>query len=57
VIEVKLPELVKRAGGAARFAWDKFFFAEQHDPRTQKAQEREVRRFVGWAEGQGSIWR
>ena len=32
-----LPELVERAGGAARFAWDEFFYAEHHNPHTQKA--------------------
>jgi hypothetical protein len=32
-----LPELVERAGGAARFAWEDFFFAEDHSPHTQPA--------------------
>ena len=32
-----LPELVERAGGAARFAWEEFFYAEQHNRHTQKA--------------------
>ena len=48
----ELPSLVERARGAARFAWDEFFYAEHHNP-TQKAYERAVRRFSGWAEGQG----
>src|SRR6478752_8455306 len=48
-----LPELVERAGGAARFAWEEFFYAEHHNPHTQRAYERAVRRFLGWAEGQG----
>ncbi len=48
-----LPVLVERAGGAARFAWDEFFYAEHHNPHTQKAYQRAVRRFLGWAEGQG----
>ena len=48
-----LPELVERAGGAARFAWDEFFYAEHHNPNTQKAYERAVRLFLSWAEGQG----
>ena len=48
-----LPELVERAGGAARFAWEEFFYAEHHNPHTQKAYQRAVRRFLGWAEGQG----
>lgn len=48
-----LPLLVERAGGAARFAWDEYFFAEHPNPHTQKAYLRAVRRFLGWAEGQG----
>ncbi len=48
-----VPELVERAGGAARFAWEEFFFAEHHNPHTQKAYESAVRRFLAWAEGQG----
>ena len=32
-----LPGLVERAGGAARFAWEEFFYAEHHNPHTQKA--------------------
>jgi integrase/recombinase XerD len=41
-----LPELVKPAGGAARFAWEEFFFAEHHNPHTQRAYESAVRRFL-----------
>ena len=48
-----LPMLVERAGGAARFAWDEFFYAEHRNPHTQKAYQRAVRRFLAWAEGQG----
>src|SRR5947199_9240376 len=48
-----LPELVERAGGAARFAWDEFFYAEHHNPHTQKAYMAAVKRFLAWAEGQG----
>jgi site-specific recombinase XerD len=48
-----LPVLVERAGGAARFAWEEFFYAEHHNPHTQRAYERAVRRFLAWAEGQG----
>ncbi len=44
VIETKLPELVERAGGAARFAWEEFFFAEHHNPHTQYAYESAARR-------------
>jgi integrase/recombinase XerD len=48
-----LPVLVERAGGAARFAWDEFFYAEHHNPHTQAAYQRAVRGFLAWAEGQG----
>ncbi|QEH39245.1 Tyrosine recombinase XerC (plasmid) [Aquisphaera giovannonii] len=48
-----LPSLVERAGAAARFAWDEFFYAEHHNPHTQKAYQRAVRRFLAWCEGQG----
>ena len=46
VVESKLPKLVERAGGAARFAWEEFFFAEHHNPHTQRAHESAVRRFL-----------
>lgn len=48
-----LPVLVEHAGPAARFAWDEFFFAEHHNPHTQKAYMAAVRRFLSWCEGQG----
>jgi integrase/recombinase XerD len=32
-----LPELVERGGGAARFAWEEFFYAEHHNRHTQRA--------------------
>lgn len=48
-----LPALVERSGGAARFAWDEFFYAEHHNVHTQKAYMREVRRFLAWADEQG----
>ncbi len=50
-IETTLPVLVERAGGAARFAWDEFFYAEHHNARTQKAYMAAVNRFLGWCEG------
>jgi len=50
---VILPALIERAGGAARFAWDEFFYAEHHNPHTQSAYMRAVKRFLLWAEGQG----
>lgn len=48
-----LPLLVERAGGAARFAWDEYFYAEHHNPHTQKAYMAAVKRFLAWCEGQG----
>ena len=48
-----LPVLVEHAGPAARFAWDEFFYAEHHNPHTQKAYMAAVKRFLAWAEGQG----
>jgi hypothetical protein len=48
-----LPELVGRAGGAARFAWEEFFFAEHHNPHTQRAYQSAVRRFLSWCEEEG----
>src|ERR1700722_14876744 len=48
-----LPELVERAGGAACFAWEEFFYAEHHNPHTQKAYLAAVKRFLAWAEGEG----
>jgi integrase/recombinase XerD len=48
-----LPVLVEHAGPAARFAWDEFFYAEHHNPHTQKAYMAAVKRFLGWCEGQG----
>src|SRR3954451_5580688 len=51
--QASLPVLVVRAGGAARFAWEEYFYAEHHNSHTQKAYLRAVRRFLGWCEGQG----
>ncbi len=48
-----LPVLVERAGAAGRFAWDEFFYAEHHNPHTQAAYMRAVKRFLAWADGQG----
>jgi integrase/recombinase XerD len=53
IIPAALPELVERAGGAARFAWDEFFYAEHHNPHTQKAYQSAVRRFLAWCKGEG----
>jgi integrase/recombinase XerD len=48
-----LPVLVENAGPAARFAWDEFFYAEHHNPHTQKAYMAAVKRFLSWCDGQG----
>jgi site-specific recombinase XerD len=48
-----LPALVERAGPAGRFAWEEFFYAEHHNPHTQKAYMAAVKRFLAWADGQG----
>ena len=48
-----LPPAVERAGGAARFACDEFFYAEHHNPHTQKAYMAAVKLFLGWCEGRG----
>jgi integrase/recombinase XerD len=48
-----LPELVERAGAAARFAWEEFFYAEHHNPYTQRAYRSAVRRFLIWCEKKG----
>ena len=45
--------LVERAGAAGRFAWEEFFYAEHHNPHTQKAYMAAVKRFLAWAEGEG----
>ncbi len=51
--KASLPVLVEHAGPAARFVWDEFFYAEHHNPHTQKAYMRAVKAFLAWAEGQG----
>jgi len=48
-----LPELVERAGGAARFAWEEFYYAEHPNAHTQRAYQSAVRRFLAWSEGEG----
>ena len=47
-----VPELVERAGVRPGFR-EEFFFAEHHNPHTQKAYQRAVRRFLAWAKGEG----
>jgi integrase/recombinase XerD len=48
-----LPSLVERAGAAGRFVWEEFFYAEHHNPHTQKAYLRAVKAFLSWCEGKG----
>lgn len=51
--DAALPALVEQAGPAARFVWDEFFYAEHHNPHTQRDYMRAIRRFLAWAEGRG----
>ena len=46
--------MVEQAGGAARFAWEEFFYAEHHNPYTQRAYQGAVRRFLAWCENRGT---
>jgi integrase/recombinase XerD len=46
-----LPVLVERSGATGRFAWEEFFYAEHHNPHTQKAYQSEARRFLAWCKG------
>lgn len=48
-----LPAIVERAGAAGRFAWEEYFYAEHHNPHTQAAYLRAVKRFLAWAEEKG----
>lgn len=48
-----IPSLVERAGPAGRFVWEEFFYAEHHNPHTQKAYMRAIRLFLTWADRQG----
>ena len=54
LVTTQLPVLVEQAGPSARFAWEEFFYAEHHNPHTQKAYLRAVKAFLAWAEGQGT---
>jgi site-specific recombinase XerD len=48
-----VPEMVMQAGTAACFAWEEFFYAEHHNPHTQRAYHGAVRRFLARCEGDG----
>jgi site-specific recombinase XerD len=48
-----LPALVEQAGAAGRFAWEEFFYAEHHNPYTQRAYHGAVRRFLAWCQKEG----
>jgi hypothetical protein len=49
----ELPSLVERAGGAARFAWEEFFFAKHHNPLAERAYGSAARRFLAWCDEEG----
>jgi len=45
-----MPDIVRSAGDAARFAWDEFFDAELPNDHTRRAYHRAVRQFLTWCE-------
>jgi integrase/recombinase XerD len=53
-VALAAPRLVSEAGAAASFAWDEFFYAEHHNPHTQRAYQAAVRRFLAWCDSQGT---
>lgn len=48
LITSTLPEVIRRAGGAARFAFEEFLFGRIRNPYTRKAYLHAVRRFSEW---------
>src|SRR3984893_1501600 len=52
-IRSQLPEILARAGKAAVFAADEFFFGRIRNAHTRAAYLVAVRRFLKWAEGRG----
>ena len=50
VMETKLPALVERAGTAAVFAAEEFFYGKIRNPHTRNAYERAVRTFLAWCD-------
>lgn len=45
-----LPEVIRRAGDAARFAFEEFLFGRIRNPHTRKAYSHAVRRFSEWCQ-------
>ncbi len=52
-IRSRLPEILARAGKAAVFAADEFFFGRIRNEHTRAAYLVAVRRFLAWAQGRG----
>jgi site-specific recombinase XerD len=50
---LELPEIVSRAGGAAIFAAEEFFFGTIRNEHTRKAYLTAIKRFLAWAEKRG----
>lgn len=51
--EQAIPDIVLRAGNAARFAWEEFFQAKIRSKHTRRAYLRSVTRFMDWCEARG----
>jgi site-specific recombinase XerD len=49
----QLPEILSRAGQAAVFAADEFFYGRIRNPHTRAAYLHAVKMFLAWAEGRG----
>ncbi len=49
--DAELPELIRDAGGAARFAFEEFIHGQIRNPFTRKAYLHAVRRFSEWCAG------
>ena len=49
----QLPEILSRAGKAAVFAADEFFYGRIRNEHTRTAYLHAVRQFLGWAEARG----
>src|ERR1035437_8811473 len=49
----QLPQILSRAGQAAVFATEEFFFGRIRNPHTRSAYLIAVKRFLAWAEAQG----
>ena len=49
--DAELPELIRDAGGAARFAFEEFIHGQIRNPFTRKAYLHAVKRFSKWCAG------